>query len=396
MIMFTGILLQLFSLLLLAASGHADVRDELKGINSQIKEKQQLLKQTKKVESKVSSDLVIIEKNLKEKESNLLHLNSELKTVESGVAATQKQIQMTLTELERKKEEITRRVSSLYKAGEMGNVRMFFSSGSIPQAVENRRYMKSVLENDKKLFLDYQNRLLQLKGLKETLENEAARKEKLSLRIKAKKQEIESEKLKQSAILNKVRQEKKEYQSSLKELQANAKRLQTMVERLEARSRKSYTQKDDKKKLVPGGDYHQPPVSDKGFGAQRGRLAIPASGEIVSRFGKHKHPEFNSFTFNNGITIAASLNADIKAVFDGEVIFAEKFKGYGNMLIIDHGGGFFTLYAHTSRIDRKVGSSVRKNEVVAHVGDTDSANGAKLYFEIRYQGKPVDPGPWLK
>jgi len=396
MIMFLKALLAMIYLLTLGTAALADVRDELKGINSQIKEKQILLKQTKKVESKVSSELVHIEKNLREKEVNLQHLSSELKTVESGVASTQKQMLLTQAELEHKKAEISRRVSSLYKAGEMGNVRIFFSSGSIPQAVENRRYMRSVLENDKKLFLDYQNRLLQLKGLKESLEKEAVRKEKLSEQIKAKKQEIENEKSKKSALLSQVRLEKKGYQSSLQQLQANARRLQSMVERLEARSRKSYTQKDEKKKPVPGGDYHQPPVSDKGFGAQRGRLPIPASGEIVSRFGKHKHPEFNSFTFNNGITIAAPMNADIRAVFDGEVIFAEKFNGYGNMLIIDHGGGFFTLYAHTSRINKKVGASVRKNEVVAHVGDTDSTDGAKLYFEIRYQGKPVDPGPWLR
>jgi septal ring factor EnvC (AmiA/AmiB activator) len=125
-------------------------------------------------------------------------------------------------------------------------------------------------------------------------------------------------------------------------------------------------------------------------------LSLPAAGPIVDRFGKHKHPEFNSFTFNNGITIAAPLNADIRSVYEGEVIFAEKFKGYGNMVIIDHGGGFFTLYAHAARIVKKVGSKVGKNEVVAHVGDTDSNRGAQLYFEIRYQGKPVDPGPWLQ
>jgi len=394
--MSSKVMLLMFYLLLLGATAHADVRDDLKGINSQIKEKKQLLKQTKKVESKVSSELVHIEKNLREKEVNLLHLSNELKTVESGLASTQKQMQLTQTELEHKKQEISRRVSSLYKAGEMGNVRIFFSSGSIPQAVENQRYMRSVLENDKKLFQDYQNRILELKGLKESLEKEVVRKEKLSERIKAKKQEIENEKLKKSALLSQVRQEKKGYQTSLQQLQANARRLQSMVERLEARSRKSYTRKDDKKKLVPGGDYHQPPVSDKGFGSQRGKLSIPASGEIISRFGKHKHPEFDSYTFNNGITIAAPMNADIRAVFDGEVIFAEKFNGYGNMLIIDHGGGFFTLYAHTSRINKKVGAAVRKNEVVAHVGDTDSTDGAKLYFEIRYQGKPVDPGPWLR
>lgn len=393
--MFLRTLLQIIFLLMSGTAIYADVRDDLKGINSQIREKQQLLKKTKKVESKVSSELLQIEKNLKEKEINLVHLNSELKVVESGVTNTQKQIQLTLADLDLKKEQISKRVSSLYKAGEMGDVRIFFSSGSIPQAIENRRYMKSVLEYDKRLFLDYQNRLQQLKGFKESLEKEAVKKEKLSQQIKGKKQEIESEKSKKFAMLTQVRQEKKEYQSSLKDLQANARRLQSMVERLEARSRKSYTLKDERKKLVPG-NYSQPPVSDKGFGSQRGKLSIPATGEIVSRFGKHKHPEFNSYTFNNGITVAAAMNADIKAVYDGEVIFADRFKGYGNMLIIDHGGGYFTLYAHTSRIDRKVGSAVHKNDVVAHVGDTDSATGAKLYFEIRYQGKPVDPGPWFR
>jgi len=393
--MFLRTLLQILFMLMSGTAIYADVRDDLKGINSQIREKQQLLKKTKKVESKVSSELLQIEKNLKEKETNLVHLNSELKVVESGVTNTQKQIQLTLADLDLKKEQISKRVSSLYKAGEMGDVRIFFSSGSIPQAVENRRYMKSVLEYDKRLFLDYQNRLQQLKGFKESLEKEAVKKEKLSQQIKGKKLEIESEKSKKFAMLTQVRQEKKEYQSSLKDLQANARRLQSMVERLEARSRKSYTLKDERKKLVPG-NYSQPPVSDKGFGSQRGKLSVPAAGEIVSRFGKHKHPEFNSYTFNNGITVAAAMNADIKAVYDGEVIFADNFKGYGNMLIIDHGGGYFTLYAHTSRIDRKVGSSVHKNDVVAHVGDTDSATGAKLYFEIRYQGKPVDPGPWLR
>jgi murein hydrolase activator len=390
------ILIISFMLLILNSSFlHADVHDELQGIKSQIKEKQRLLKQTKKVESKVSSELVSIDKTLKEKESSLTQLKGELKVVESGVNITGNQIQELLVDLDKKKEQIAKRVSSLYKAGEMGNMRIFFSSGSIPQALENRRYMKAVLEHDRKLFQDYQDRLKELQVLKASLEKEATRKERLSEKINLKKHEIETEKSRKAQYLSQVRLDKKSYQSSLNELQANARRLQSMVERLEARSRKSYTQKDDKKVLVPGKNA-QPPLSDKGFGAQRGRLSLPAKGEIVSHFGKHKHPEFNSFTFNNGISIAAPLNSDIKTVYDGEVIFADKFKGYGNMIIIDHGGGYFTLYAHASSILKKVGTTVSKNEVVAHVGDTDSSAGSQLYFEIRYQGKPVDPGPWLK
>jgi septal ring factor EnvC (AmiA/AmiB activator) len=66
------------------------------------------------------------------------------------------------------------------------------------------------------------------------------------------------------------------------------------------------------------------------------------------------------------------------------------------MVIVDHGGGFFSLYAHTSRIVKKVGTTVARNEVIASVGDADSTRGPMLYFEIRYQGKPVDPSPWLK
>lgn len=388
------LLLQLVLLIFSPQLVIADVREELKGVNSQIKEKQKLIKQTKKVESKISSELTQIERSLKEKEANLASLHKEMIVVESGISNTQKQIQLTVAELDKKKEQISKRITSLYKAGEMGSLRIFFSSGSLPQALENQRYMKSVLEQDKKLFNEYQTKLQQLQGLKDSLEREAVKKEKLTAKIQSKKQEIESEKSKKAAYLSQVRQEKKGYQASLKELQENARRLQSMVEKLEARSRKSYSHKDEKKP-VPG-EHYQPPLTDRGFGAQRGKLSFPVSGEIKSRFGKHKHAEFNSFTFNNGITFSSSMNADIKSVFDGEVIFAEKFKGYGNMLIIDHGGGYFTLYANTSKIVKKVGATVRKNEVVAHVGDSDSANGPQLYFEIRYQGKPVDPGPWLR
>lgn len=389
------LLSQILFILLLKGVIFADVQDDLKGINRQIREKQQLLKQAKKVETKVSTDLNRIDRNLKEKEATLLHLNGEMRAVESGLATTHNKIQLIVSELAKIKEQIDKRLSSLYKAGEMGNLRIFFSSGSVPEVLENRRYMKSVLDYDRKLSQSYQEKLNDLKSLKTSLENEAVKKEKLAANIKAKKSEIEEEKSKKSAYLSQIRTEKKGYQQSLKELQANARRLQTMVERLEARSRKSYNTKSEKKPVISG-NYPQPPVSDKGFGSQRGRLSLPVAGEVVSRFGKHKHPEFNSFTFNNGISIAASMNSDIKAVFDGEVIFADRFKGYGNMLIIDHGGGYFTLYAHTARITKKVGASVHRNETVAQVGDTDSTRGAQLYFEIRYQGKPVDPGPWFR
>ena len=122
----------------------------------------------------------------------------------------------------------------------------------------------------------------------------------------------------------------------------------------------------------------------------------PVKGEVIEGFGKHKHPEFNSYTFTKGLYISAPTGSDIRTIYEGTVIFADYFKGFGNMVIVDHGGGYFSLYAHASRILKKTGSEVSKGEAVATVGDTDSTRGPVLYFEIRLQGKPLDPAAWVR
>lgn len=398
-------LLCLAALLFVPPFALAGVREDLQGVKNQIKEKNLLLTKTKKVESKVSGELAEIQRSLAQKQASLVTLGRDLAGVEKGIGKTLGDIERERAEAEKKRLQINRRVAALYKGGDMGNLRIFFSSESFPQMTENLRYMKSVLENDRKLFVQYNENLSRLKVLKLSLEKDAARKEGIRRSMEATKREVEQDKIRKAGYLVKVRQEKVGYQASLKELQANAGRLQVMFERLEARNRKAALEARNRKAYSPKAhrkEAHEPqpppatPVPDKGLGAQKGRLSLPVKGSIVDRFGRHKHPEFESFTFSNGISISASAGAPIHAVFDGEVIFADYFKGYGNMIIVDHGGGFFSLYAHAAAVTKKVGSKVAKNEVLASVGDLDSAKGPMLYFEIRYQGKPVDPAPWFR
>lgn len=382
--------------LLLSLAAHpvcADVNDELRGINKELKEKKLLLKKTRKVENQVSSELGQIEKRLHEKEANLATLGRELKEVENLLERTRRETETVKGEAERKQHQIRVRLSALYKGGEIGAARMFFASESFPQMAENLRYMKSILANDRKLFAEYNSKIDRLGELKETLERDAVRKEKIKANIELNKREIEDEKRKKASYLVKVKADKRSYLVSIRELEANARRLQAMVEKLEAKNRKSYTKHN---KSIIGNAAPLPPVPDNGFGSQKGRLAMPARGAIVDSFGRHKHPEFNSYTVSNGISIAAPAGADIRSVYGGQVIFADYFKGYGNMVIVDHGGGYFSLYAHAARILRKTGATVARNEVVASVGDADSSRGPMLYFEIRYQGKPVDPAAWVR
>jgi septal ring factor EnvC (AmiA/AmiB activator) len=387
--------ISLLTLLLIPVLAFAGAKEELQGVKKQIKEKSLLLSKTKKVETKVSGELEQIQKSLAAKQASLNLMSHDLSGVERGIDKTLSEIERERQDAEKKRQLINRRVAALYKAGDTGNLRIFFSSESFPQMGENLRYMKSVLDNDHRLIAQYNQNLERLNQLKARLEQEAARKGGILRNMEAKKQEVEQEKNRKASYLVKVRQDKQSYQSSIKELQANAVRLQSMVEKLEARSRKAYSarvrSKGNRQVQAPA-----PSVPDKGLGSQVGKLSLPVKGTIVDRFGRHKHPQFDTFTVSNGISVSAPMGAPIHAVFDGEVIFAQYFKGYGNMIIVDHGGGFFSLYAHAASIQKRVGAKVVKNEVLASVGDQDSSKGPMLYFEIRYQGKPVDPSPWFR
>lgn len=389
----------------------AAVKEDLQGLKKQIKEKKLLISKTQKVETKVSGELQQIQKSLAEKQSSLVALGRDLAGVEKGIDKTLQDIERERLDAEKKRLQINRRVAALYKGGDTGNLRVFFSSESFPQMTENLRYMRSVLENDRKLFEQYNQNLERLKQLKLRLEQDAARKEGIRRSMEAKKREIEQEKTRKATYLVQVRQDKQGHLASLKELQANAQRLQSMFARLEAQKRKAYNAAQAKLKREQGKgaagkgkqgkspqNAQRPPpqVPDSGLGAQRGRLSLPVKGNIIDRFGRHKHPDFDSFTVSNGISVAAPAGTPIRAVFDGEVIFADYFKGYGNMMIVDHGGGFFSLYAHASSLAKRVGSKVAKNDVLASVGASDSSKGPMLYFEIRYQGRPVDPAPWFQ
>lgn len=371
-------------------------KDELKGVKRDIKVQKQLITKTRKVEAVISTELQDINRNLELKKADLGRLDNDLRGVESNLDRTGQQIGRVSEDANRKRLEIERRLSSLYKAGEMGALRMFFSAESFPQIAENIRYMHSILGNDKRIFVEYNQKIEELKKLKTDLESDAIKKERIIKSMAQKKREFELEKARKADYLVKVRQDRKNYEVSLKELQANASRLQSMMARLEAQSRRKLVSRHEKPGNKPRPLAELPPVPDRGFASQRGRMSLPVRGGILESFGKHKHPEFNSYTFSKGLSISASAGADIKSIYDGSVIFADYFKGFGNMIIVDHGGGYFSLYAHASKIAKRVGAEVARNETIATVGDVDSTKGPILYFEIRHQGRPVDPAGWVR
>ncbi len=137
-------------------------------------------------------------------------------------------------------------------------------------------------------------------------------------------------------------------------------------------------------------------ASHLSFSDHKGLLIMPVNGKITNLYGRYKNPKYNITNFRSGIDIKADQGEPIRSVFTGRVIYAEWFKGYGNMIIIDHGNSYYTVYAHLEETFKSKGDTVDAGEVIATVGDTGSMTGAKLYFEVRHHGKPMNPLNWLK
>jgi murein DD-endopeptidase MepM/ murein hydrolase activator NlpD len=139
-----------------------------------------------------------------------------------------------------------------------------------------------------------------------------------------------------------------------------------------------------------------PPTPPTGVAARKGRLPSPCPGAILEvPYGKVVNLKFNTVTFQRGWDLRAAAGTPVHAPAPGKVAHAAWFGGYGNLLIVDHGAGVHTLYAHLGEFAKAVGDEVREGEVLGRIGDTGSLKGAYLYFELREDGKAVDPATWI-
>jgi len=191
--------------------------------------------------------------------------------------------------------------------------------------------------------------------------------------------DIQKEKRKKDQLLASIRDEKSTYERTIQELEDSAVKLKGLIKDLEAQHRA-----------------RPEPETGEGFSLQRGHLDWPTSGRVVTLFGRQKHPKFDAYVYRKGIEIQAGQGSPIRSVYGGSVVYADWFRGYGLLVIIDHGKNFFSLYAHAAKLLVSAGDRVTGRQVIGEIGDTGLTNGNNLYFEIRRGADPMDPLAWLK
>jgi septal ring factor EnvC (AmiA/AmiB activator) len=185
-------------------------------------------------------------------------------------------------------------------------------------------------------------------------------------------------------LLMSVRSDARSNEKAQDEIRRASQRIQGLIEQLE-KARIAH------ERGAPG---EAPLFGD--FSKNKGRLSWPVTGRVARGYGNERNPRFGTSTFNSGIDIAAAFGTPIKSVARGRVDYVNWLEGFGKCAILNHGGGFYTLYAHASEISVPVGKEVAAGEVIGRVGDTGSTIGTALHFEIRKGKLPLNPLEWLR
>jgi septal ring factor EnvC (AmiA/AmiB activator) len=382
-----------------------DSRDRLKEVQRELGREREKVKEARRKEASLSRELTALEDDLKTKTKLLKDLEAKLRGSSQRITRLSRDIGTTETRLQRSRTLLRQRLRAMYKQGRLGYARVLLSAEDFSSAGRRLKYLSALASQDQRLIKAHNVSLTDLSQKRAEFERYKKEMSEATEKAAATRSQIVEEQRKYRVLLAKVREEKAGHLAAVKELEVSAKDLQALIARLqseEERQRRA-SRPAPKREVSRGESSAKDPaetsldIRDDGrFERLRGKLPWPANGTLASGFGRQTHPRFQTVTFNRGIEISAPYGRDIMAVADGTVIYADWFKGYGRLVILDHGSGYFTLYAHASDIRVKTGDTVSGGQAIAQVGDSGSLEGPQLYFELRHKGKPQDPLAWLQ
>jgi len=288
------------------------------------------------------------------------------------------QMEAIRTRISKKKHWLAGRVRSAFIHGRPGYLKVLFSAESYPELVRKTRFQAIVARRDAQMVEELKKDLDDVARHRADYDQDLALLESMESDARAKSEELALEKKFREELLAKVESEKSGFEKMREALAAAAEQLAQKVGALQGGSTEAVA-----------------PHAKRAFADSRGKLAAPVKASVKLGYGPYKHPKLGLQMIHQGVSFASPIGTEVRAVADGRVEMARWFSSYGQVLVIDHGDGWRTLYAHNARLDKKEGDDVREGDVVALSGDTGSLEGPELYFAIFREGKPVDPGEWV-
>ena len=306
-------------------------------------------------------------------------INREIKQIDRELDKIDAQLTGLRSDMRDKQAVIGIRLKRLYMEGRAGWVSPLVAATSYPQFQRRLLYLSSLAKWERNLFEEYRRQAAQSERLH-------AKQEKIRESLVARKSRI----AKKLSVIRDVKSQKRVVLSSLKKTTRSHELMLRTLDQAESRKETLLKKLEQRSQIASGTiKKHTTDVF------RRGALLWPADGDLVGVFGRQKHPTFDTYVRKKGIEIASKEGSAIRAVSGGDVVYADWLRGYGLVVIMDHGNNYFTFYAHASKLLVKEGEMVAKGAVLGETGSSGLTNRSILYFELRKGTKPVNPLRWL-
>lgn len=302
--------------------------------------------------------------------------NLEIDVVSKQIADLDDRQQQLQADIEKARDQIAMRLRRIYKTGHLGYAHMLLGQSQLSDMITAFHYAKMMTRRDHAQFVDYRQLLDSQAELLAELEQRRSRQSELAAELREREFALSDTLRRRNAALNEIKRTQSQKKELMNDLLLDREELTMAIKRMQ----------DD------AGD---PEAFRVPISRYRGRLNWPVRGPIKRGFGVFTDPEFNTKRVLKGVDLAVPKGTPVKAVFSGKVIFADWFKSYGNLIIIDHGEKVLSFYAHNDQLLARKGDFVERDALIAYSGDSGSLEGDFLHFEIREAGKPVNPTSWM-
>ena len=367
--------LALSLLISLSVTGTAladDLEDQLADLQRQAEEQQAKTNEASAQVENVSERLRQIQEELRVATAEYKEVKGQLDSVEDTISDTTELLQTTEAALKVRNKKLQQRVRDIYINGQISYVDVLFGAKDFADLMTRMDVLKRIIKHDYDLIMKVKEEKATVENTRAQLEKDKAEAEVLVADAQAKKTKVEDKESEQQVLLDQAIYDRDTSERMYEEIMAASQEVANMIRRSQMSS-----------------------AGYSGAPAGAGGMIWPISGPITSEFGWRTHPIFGTARFHSGLDIGGDYGMPIYAAASGTVIYAGWISGYGNAVIIDHGGGVTTLYGHNDSLNVSEGENVAQGQVIAMCGSTGNSTGPHCHFEVRENGEPVSPYGYL-
>ena len=383
-------------LLLIAAAADAatgsrrEAESELGQIRGRITDLQKSIKSAESQRSTTAAALKKSEQAIAQSQAELQRLAGENRAVQERLTRLKRDTAGSSQALAAQRERLASLLQQQYRRGEPGALQLVLSGVNPNDIARDLYYLAQIAHARRDMIGDLKQNLSRLDSLEKATLTAAGELKEIMRAQESERNRLEAEKRERGMLLAKLSRDIRNRQQEVAVLRRDEGRLTALIRRLAEAARKPAQAQGRKRATNERTPFRS---SGKPFNALRGTLALPLRGELGGRFGS---PRAGGGITWKGVFIAAKPGSEVRAVADGRVVYADQLRGYGNLLIMDHGDNYLTLYAFGESLLKREGDVVRGGEAIATAGSSSGHEESGLYFEMRHEGKPFDPLSWVQ